>query len=464
MFEENNNLNNGFQHDGQNAPQGYHHEDGSYRYSWTPNGENRNDDSNFHVQSGPKAPKKKGAGRAVALVLCCALVGGGAGVGGAALYSRMDGSSNATTIYQNTTQGTQVNVQQADGVKEMTLEEIYASYADSCVNITCQVLVQQGWQQYTGTSSGSGFILSEDGYIVTNYHVINGAKAIKVTLNNGEEYDATLIGGEEANDVAVLKINDVTGLKPVVLGDSDTLVVGQEVSTIGNALGTLSFSQTSGHVSGVGRSVTMSDGTIINMIQTDCVINSGNSGGPLFDQYGRVVGITSAKYSNNGDTSSASIEGIGFAIPINDVISMIQDFIQYGYVTGRPSMGITAVEVTEDYANAFGWPSGVYVNGVNEGSCSEAAGLKQGDIITKLGDTEVTTVAELNAAKNQFKAGESTTLEVYRSGETLTLNITFDEEQNNTQNSQTQQDPAPQQTSSSQQDGYFDPWDFYFGH
>ena len=457
MFEENNNLNNGFQHDGQNAPQGYHHEDGSYRYSWTPNGENRNDDSNFHVQSGPKAPKKKGAGRAVALVLCCALVGGGAGVGGAALYSRMDGSSNATTIYQNTTQGTQVNVQQADGVKEMTLEEIYASYADSCVNITCQVLVQQGWQQYTGTSSGSGFILSEDGYIVTNYHVINGAKAIKVTLNNGEEYDATLIGGEEANDVAVLKINDVTGLKPVVLGDSDTLVVGQEVSTIGNALGTLSFSQTSGHVSGVGRSVTMSDGTIINMIQTDCVINSGNSGGPLFDQYGRVVGITSAKYSNNGDTSSASIEGIGFAIPINDVISMIQDFIQYGYVTGRPSMGITAVEVTEDYANAFGWPSGVYVNGVNEGSCSETAGLKQGDIITKLGDTEVTTVAELNA-------GESTTLEVYRSGETLTLNISFDEEQNNTQNSQTQQDPAPQQTSSSQQDGYFDPWDFYFGH
>ena len=207
----------------------------------------------------------------------------------------------------------------------------------------------------------------------------------------------------------------------------------------------------------------MSDGTIINMIQTDCVINSGNSGGPLFDQYGRVVGITSAKYSNNGDTSSASIEGIGFAIPINDVIDMIQDFIQYGYVTGRPSMGITAVEVTEDYAKAFGWPSGVYVNAVNEGSCSETAGLKQGDIITKLGDTAVTTVAELNAAKNQFKAGESTTLEVYRAGETLTLNITFDEEKNNTQNSQTQQDPAPQQTTS-MQDGYFDPWDYYFGH
>ena len=480
MFEENNqNMHNqntgfdsGFQADNQNGSnqqsqnfaQGYHNADGSYRYSWTPKGESTSSNDNFHVQSVPKPHKKSGAGRAVALVLCCALVGGGAGVGGAALYDRLGGGNDgSTTIYQNTTQGTQVSVQQADGVKEMTLEEIYASYADSCVNVTCQVVMQQGWQQYTGTSSGSGFILSADGYIVTNYHVIDGANAIKVTLNNGQEYDATLIGGEETNDVAVLKIDGISGLKPVVLGDSGTLVVGQEVSTIGNALGTLSFSQTSGHVSGVGRSVTMSDGTIINMIQTDCVINSGNSGGPLFDQYGRVVGITSAKYSNNGDSSSASIEGIGFAIPINDVIDMIQDFIQYGYVTGRPSMGITAVEVTEDYARAFGWPAGVYVNAVNEGSCSETAGLRQGDIITKLGDTQVTTVAELNAAKNQFKAGESTTLEVYRAGETLTLNITFDEEQNNTQNTQTQQDPAPQQTSSTQ-DGYFDPWDFYFGH
>lgn len=481
MFEENNNNQNGFDNgfqpldsngfNGENQNQNPNfaqgsgpNDDGAYRYSWTPNGENNDTGSNFHVNPAPKPPKKKGASRAVALVLCCALVGGGAGLGGAALYDRLGGgSSDGTTIYQNTTQGTQVNVQQADGVKEMTLEEIYASYADSCVNVTCQVTVQQGWQQYTGTSSGSGFILSEDGYIVTNYHVIDGANAIKVTLNNGEEYDATLIGGEETNDVAVLKMDGISGLKPVVLGDSDSLVVGQQVSTIGNALGTLSFSQTSGHVSGVGRSVTMSDGTIINMIQTDCVINSGNSGGPLFDKYGRVVGITSAKYSNNGDTSSASIEGIGFAIPINDVIDMIQDFIQYGYVTGRPSMGITAVEVTEDYAKAFGWPSGVYVNAVNEGSCSETAGLKQGDIITKLGDTAVTTVAELNAAKNQFKAGESTTLEVYRSGETLTLNITFDEEKNNTQNSQTQQDPAPQQTTS-MQDGYFDPWDYYFGH
>ena len=483
MFEENNqNMHNqntgfdsGFQADNQNGSnqqsqnfaQGYHNADGSYRYSWTPKGESTNSNDNFHVQSAPKPHKKGGAGRAVALVLCCALVGGGAGVGGAALYDRLGGGNDgSTTIYQNTTQGTQVSVQQADGVKEMTLEEIYASYADSCVNVTCQVVVQQGWQQYTGTSSGSGFILSANGYIVTNYHVIDGANAIKVTLNNGQEYDATLIGGEETNDVAVLKIDGISGLKPVVLGDSDTLVVGQEVSTIGNALGTLSFSQTSGHVSGVGRSVTMSDGTIINMIQTDCVINSGNSGGPLFDRYGRVVGITSAKYSNNGDSSSASIEGIGFAIPINDVIDIITDYMEYGYVTGRPYMGILSpTDVTEQHRQTFGWPAGVYVNSVEEGSCAETAGIRPGDIITAIDDTEITGVTQLTSVKNSYRAGDTVTVTVYRSGETLELSLTFDEQTNTTQSQQEESsDPVPQQTGSGNGgQGYFNPWDYFFG-
>ena len=198
---------------------------GTYHYKYS------NPQSN--PDSGPEAPQRKpkkshkGAGKVVALVLCCALVGGGAGVGGAAAFNALfSGPSGSTTIYQNNTPTTQVNVQQADGLKEMSLEEIYASYVDSCVNINAQVMVQQGWQQYQGVSAGSGFVISEDGYIVTNYHVINGASAIKVTLNNGESYDATYIGGEELNDVAVLKI-DVSGLKPVVLGDSDNLVVGE---------------------------------------------------------------------------------------------------------------------------------------------------------------------------------------------------------------------------------------------
>ncbi len=387
----------------------------------------------------PKAPRKKnrGAAKAVALVLCCALVGGGAGVGGAARYGSMNsgGAGSSTTIHENNAvPTTTVNVHEANGLTPMSLTEIYAAYANSCVVITCQTpYTTNTWfgpSSGTATSAGSGFVVSDNGYIVTNYHVIDGAQTIKVTFYDGSEYEATYVGGEESNDVAVLKI-DASGLTPVVLGDSDTLNVGETVSTIGNALGTLSFSQTSGAVSGLGRSVTYSDGSIINMIQTDCTINSGNSGGPLFDSYGRVVGITSAKYSGSSSSSGAAIENIGFAIPINDVKNIVTDIMEHGYVI-RPSMGITVATITDEYAQYFNWPYGAYVNSVEEGSCAQAAGLKQGDIITKLGDTEITSVAELTAAKNTYAVGDTAQVTVYRSGEYLTLNITFDATQNPT--------------------------------
>ncbi|MGN0985755.1 MAG: S1C family serine protease [Candidatus Enterenecus sp.] len=398
-------------------------ESGTYHYSYTPQ---------YNAPS-PEVPVKKKSRRglrAVALVLCCALVGGAAGVGGAALYSSLakGDSPTAVTVYQNHTDPTPVQVQQANGLTPMSLSEIYASYVDSCVCITITAMVQQGWYQYEATGAGSGFIISEDGYIVTNYHVIDGATSIKVTLNDGSQYSAKLIGGEETNDVAVLKIDGITGLKPVVIGDSDDLVVGETVCTIGNALGSLSFSQTSGGVSATDRSVTMSDGAVINMIQTDCTINSGNSGGPLFDSYGRVVGITSAKYSNNGNSSQASIEGIGFAIPINDVIDIITDYIQYGYVTGRPYLGISCADITQQYMAAFGWPAGVYVNSVEPGSCAETAGIKQGDIITKIGDTDITGVSQMISVKNSYKAGDMATITLFRSGEYFTVTLIFDEQ------------------------------------
>ena len=426
----------------------------------------------------PQPPKKKksGAGKVVALVLCCALVGGGAGVGGAAAYSALTaGPQGETTIYRSEVDPTAVTVKQADGLTPMSLSEIYAAYADSSVCISVTGMATNGWYQQPTAGAGSGFIISEDGYIVTNYHVIDGANTIKVTLNNGDTYDAKLVGGEELNDVAVLKIDGVSGLKPVVLGDSDDLVVGEQVCTIGNALGTLSFSQTSGFVSSTGREITMSDGTVMNnMIQTNCTINSGNSGGPLFDSYGRVVGITSAKLSNNG-SSQAAIEGIGFAIPINDVIGIVTDFMQYGYVTGRPYMGITVGDVTESDQQRFGFPQGAVVTSVEEGSCAETAGLKQGDVITKMGDTEITGMNQMIAVKNRYKAGETVSLEVYRFGENLTLTITFDEQENSTQESGNQgqtQDPAPQQTSSGSYrgqnpygDDFFNsfPWSYFFG-
>ena len=408
---------------------------GNYRYNYTqpPQGGDPWDRPQPPVPSQP--PKKKGgAGRAVALVLCCAIAGGGAGLGGAAAYSHLNRApQNETTIYRNEVDPTAVNVKQADGLTPMSLSEIYAAYADSCVCISVQGMATSGWYQQPTSGAGSGFIISEDGYIVTNYHVIDGATAIRVTLNNGDSYDAKLVGGEELNDVAVLKVDGVSGLKPVVLGDSTDLVVGETVCTIGNALGTLSFSQTSGYVSSTGRSITMSDGTVMNnMIQTDCTINSGNSGGPLFDSYGRVVGITSAKLSNNGQSSQATIEGIGFAIPINDVIGIITDFMEYGYVTGRPYMGITVGDVTESDQQRFGFPSGAVVTSVEEGSCAEAAGLKQGDVITKMDDTEITGMNQMVSVKNRYKAGQTVTLEVFRFGESLTLSITFDEQENNT--------------------------------
>ena len=433
----------------------------------------------------PKKKKKGGAAKAVALVLCCALAGGGAGVGGAALYSslsdpgRQNGLSapgdEGSVIHRNDTDPAPVQVKKADGLTPMTLAEINAAYADSSVCISVQAMVQQGYYQYEAAGAGSGFIISEDGYIVTNYHVIDGANAIKVTLNNGDSYDAKLVGGEELNDVAVLKIDGVSGLRPVVLGDSEDLVVGETVCTIGNALGTLSFSQTSGQVSSTGRSITMSDGTVMNnMIQTECTINSGNSGGPLFDSYGRVVGITSAKLSNNGQSSQAAIEGIGFAIPINDVIGIVTDFMEYGYITGRPYMGITVQDVTESDTQRFGFPAGAVVTSVEEGSCAEVAGLKQGDVITKMDDTEITGMNQMVSVKNRYKAGQTVTLEVFRFGENLTLTLEFDEQENNTQDQP--QDPAPQQTAGGNYGGQYPyggdggdeffnsfPWNRFFG-
>lgn len=431
---------------------------GSYRYSYVPQHSDPWDSRQQTPPTPSQPPKKKGgAGKIVALVLCCALVGGGAGVGGAAIYGAATApQAGETVIYRNETNPVPVKVMQADGLTPMSLSEINAAYADSCVCISVQVMASNGWYQQPATGAGSGFIISEDGYIVTNYHVIDGATAIKVTLNNGESYDAKLVGGEELNDVAVLKIDGVEGLKPVVIGDSDDVVVGETVCTIGNALGTLSASLTSGAVSATGRSVTMTDGTVMNMIQTECTINSGNSGGPLFDSYGRVVGITSAKLSNNGDSRNATIEGIGFAIPINDVIGIITDYMEHGYVTGRPYMGILQPKDISDYAQTFGWPNGVYVTGIDEGSCAQTAGLKPGDIITKIDDTEITGVNQMVSVKNSYKAGDTVTLEVYRSGETITLTLTFDEQTNTTQSGgQNQvQDPAAQPTANGGYDGY----------
>ena len=281
------------------------------------------------AQPQPSAPapeqKKKGgkAGKIVALLLACALVGGGSGFGAAALMqknaaaqpqSTTQASSDASVMLEAKRQAAALQVASVDTGKVLTPSEVYAQNVNSTVGITTSITTNYFGYQTTSAAAGSGFILTQDGYILTNYHVVEGSNSIKVTTYDGTSYDAQLIGYDESNDIAVLKI-DATDLTPVVLGDSDTLNVGDTVVAIGNPLGELTFSLTTGVVSALDRPVTFSTGTTMNLIQTDCAINSGNSGGALFNLYGEVIGITNAKYSSSSSSSEASIDNIGFAIP-----------------------------------------------------------------------------------------------------------------------------------------------------
>ena len=381
--------------------------------------------NSFHV-SDPEPPrKKKRLGLKIAAgCLVCALVGGALGGGGALLATGQLGGEK-TVVYEGTRPTAAVSLANVDGKTVLSGEEIYAANLESVVGVNGDVTTNIWGQTVRNPVSGSGFVISADGYILTNYHVIDGVSDIKVTFSNGTSYDAILVGGEEENDIAVLKI-DATGLRPVVLGNSDALQVGEPVYAIGNPLGELTFTFTGGYVSAKDRSITMSDGTIMNMIQTDAAINSGNSGGPLFDQYGQAIGIVSAKYSGSSG-SSASIEGIGFAIPINDVADMVTSIIENGYVTGKPNVGVLMDDVDSN-VQRYGIPAGAEIKAVLEGSCADKAGLQAGDIITAVGDSAVNGSEQLKSAVKNYRAGDEVTFTVYRDGEESDITLTLDED------------------------------------
>ena len=296
--------------------------------------------------------------------------------------------------------------------------EIYENNVNSVVAVTCKMNV--------GGSAGTGFIISEDGYIVTNHHVIEDAVAVYVNLANGKQYKCEVKGSDATNDIAVLKA-DLTGLTPVKIGKSSEVKVGEPVVAIGNALGELSFSLTGGYISGTNREIT-TEGTVINMLQTDLAINSGNSGGPLFNARGEVIGITTAKYSGTS-ASGASIEGIGFAIPIDDVISMIWDLKEYGYVTGA-YLGISVSNVPADVL-AYGEPEGAFVHETVEGYCAAKAGMLPEDIITQLDSYKITGLSSLTRALRNYKAGDTIEITVWREGQHITLTLTLDEKPHN---------------------------------
>lgn len=418
----------------------------------------------------PSAPENQpkhrfGLRKAVSAVLALALVAGSCGLTYAAVNNKwedkmQEATASISSMQQqlgalgNSGSVSATNVTYAVSPEgAQTPRMVYENNAKSVVAVSSTVQTNYYGQTRQGTSTGSGFIISDDGYVVTNHHVVEGATDVTVTLSTGDEYTAKVIGSDSLNDVALLKV-EATGLPAVKLGSSDKLAIGDMVCAIGNPLGSLTATLTVGYVSGKDRQVT-TDNSTINMIQTDAAINSGNSGGPLFNMYGEVVGITSAKYS--GTTSSgASIEGISFAIPIDDVMSIIDDLQEYGYVTGA-YLGVTVTDTDAAAAKLYGMPTGAYVNSVEDGGAADRAGVQPKDIIIGLGDTDISNRTELTRVLRRFKAGD-TTITVIRSGERMTMDITLDEKPRDTQSSSSTVEPTQPQN------GDYDEWyKFFFG-
>lgn len=377
-----------------------------------------------------KREKKNRLGfRICALALVFALLGGALGAGGVIWYESSRGqtgtvSKNETAMLQGVREKSVLNTVTVDSGKEMTAAEVYAANVNSTVGITTSITTNYWGFQTTSAAAGSGFILTEDGYILTNYHVVENSNSITVAMYNGDTYDATLIGYDESNDVAVLKV-DAEGLSPVVLGDSDNLNVGDSVVAIGNPLGELTFTMTAGYISALDREITP-DRTPINMLQTDVAINAGNSGGPLFDMDGNVIGMTTAKVSGTTE-SGVSIEGLGFAIPINDVMRVVYDLQLYGRVLGRAYLGVTLQDLDSEVAATYNLPAGPQIVTVTEGSCAETAGLQPRDIILQFEDREISSFTDLSAALAKQKAGDTVTLKIYRAGAELEITLTLDE-------------------------------------
>lgn len=390
----------------------------------------------FSIESPPVDPPKKEkhtAGRIVAVALCCALLGGIAGTIGTLLTQKYftedpiipsSPTSDVSNLLEGLRENSVIDITKIDTSEIMTVAEVYAANVNSTVGITTSVTTNYWGYQSTAAASGSGFIISDDGYILTNFHVIESSNKITVSFYNGESLEAKLIGYDESNDIAVLKV-EAEGLTPVVLGDSDKLNVGDSVVAIGNPLGELTFSLTSGTISAKDREVTFSGNMSMNLLQTDCAINSGNSGGALFNLYGEVIGVTNAKYSGSS-SSGASIDNIAFAIPINSIRSIVESIIEKGYVS-KPYLGVSVIDVSESY-QIYGLPEGAAVQAVSDDSPAEKAGLKIGDIITKAGENDITCGDDLVQVVKNSAIGEKLTLNVYRKGKTIQITVTIEEQ------------------------------------
>ena len=407
-----------------------------------------NEYNNINLDDNSSKPKKHTFRKAAAFLMAMVLVSGGS----VAVYRGVFESPTSAVEETSKTESNNKSSLAAESVsliktaddseQELSTEEIVQKVLPSVVGIESQFTVTSMNSGYyygfgstpstsSATGTGTGVIITENGYIVTNAHVIYDseygaglADSIKVHMNDDKSYDAEVVGYDTDCDLAVLKI-DAEGLTSAEFGDSDSLMLGESVIAIGNPLGfDLMNTVTSGIVSGLNRNITIND-KAMNLIQTDTAINSGNSGGPLINKKGQVIGINSSKMSSS--YGSASIEGIGFAIPSNETSKIIDDLMEYGYVTGKPQLGISCQDVTETISQMYNMPVGVYVTDVSENSAAEKAGLQSGDIITSVDGKEVSSAEELNAQKNTHSAGDTIEVTYIRSGKEKTAKITLDE-------------------------------------
>ena len=380
-----------------------------------------------------RSPSRMGR-RIIALALCCALIGGLFGVGGTLLTQKLTPSAepaaeqtSATALKSSSGDSTKVVTMQNDTSTLKSAADVYEQNVNSTVGITTEISTNYWGYQTTAAASGSGFIISEDGYILTNHHVVEDATSVTVAMYDGKEYPAEIVGYDENNDIAVLKI-EATGLTPVTVGDSDELRVGDDVVAIGNPLGELTFSLTKGVVSALSREVTMENGVSMKLIQTDCAINSGNSGGALFNLYGEVVGITNAKYSSSG-TTQASIDNIGFAIPMNRVKSIVSSIIEKGYFS-KPYVGVSITDVSEE-TQSYGLPKGAAIKEVVKDSPAAQAGLQANDIIVETNGQQITGRTDFADMVSAAQPGDTLKLKVYRQGEYVEVSVTVGEKVQN---------------------------------
>ena len=392
----------------------------------------------------PISRPRRNPWKTVAIALCCILLGS---VAGAAITLAL--SQNKTpdapevlpeqevSYVLESRREAALEILPVDVSELLTPAQVYAENVNSTVGITTAITTNFWGYQTTSAASGSGFIISSDGYILTNYHVIEDSSSISVSLYDGTVYDAALIGYDESNDIAVLKV-EADDLVPVILGDSEKLNVGDSVVAIGNPLGELTFSLTAGTVSAKDR---LSSTVTMDLIQTDCAINSGNSGGALFNLYGEVIGITNAKYSSSS-ASEASIDNIGFAIPMNNVMHIVESIIEKGYVS-KPYMGVSVSDVSAE-TQLYGIPKGAAIQSVTENSPAAKAGLVAGDIVTQVDGTALNGSSDLVDIVGKCIPGDTLVLTVYRQGQTMELTVVIEEQIQSALETTTQQMPQQQ--------------------